>query len=363
MKVLITYASAGAGHRRAAEAVYDYLKNNREDLELELADVLTYADPFLRFCYNRGYPFLVHYTAWLWGFFFWMTEFYLTRWISRKLANWTNCLGCHKFRGLLLKGNFDFIISTHFLNSELAADLKLKNKIKSKLITIITDFGVHPFWVSGGTDLYIAASGLTKARLIKAGVSEQKIRVFGIPVNSGFIKSYDRAKLAAKFGIEADKFTVLIMTGSFGSGPLDRIAESILGDLQVLVVCAKNQKLFTRLNYKNLKNVKVFGFVDNAEELMAVSDIMITKPGGSSIAELLNMGLLPIFISAIPGQEHENIKVLAAYGLGFAPVNISQIKRLVLDLKSDASKLENLKRNIALVAKPHASQEISRVIC
>ncbi|MDP2043705.1 MAG: hypothetical protein Q8K15_00880, partial [Candidatus Omnitrophota bacterium] len=61
MRVLITYASAGAGHRRAAEAVYDYLKSKRKDLTLELVDILPQAAWLLRFCYNFGYRFLVHY--------------------------------------------------------------------------------------------------------------------------------------------------------------------------------------------------------------------------------------------------------------------------------------------------------------
>lgn len=362
MKVLITYASAGAGHRRAAEAIYDYLKNNRKDLQLELVDILPFASNFFRFCYNSGYPFLVHYATWFWGFFFWLTELRLTRWFSRKGALIANYFGCRKFVTYLIKEEFDFIISTHFLNSELAANLKLKNKIQAKLITVITDFGVHPFWVSSGMDLYIVASGLTKDALLNAGVKEDKIKATGIPINSSFIKAQNRGQLADKFGIKPDKFTVLVMTGSFGVGPLEKIAKILSVDAQVLVVCAKNKKLFGRLQKRNLENVKVFEFVNNAEELMAVSDVIITKPGGSSIAELLSIGLLPVFIAAIPGQEQENIRVLAAYGLGFAPKSIKQIKELIIGLKNNPQKLQSLKKNIAAVAKPLACQEIASVI-
>ena len=127
------------------------------------------------------------------------------------------------------------------------------------------------------------------------------------------------------------------MTGSFGSGPLEEIAESICAEVQVLVVCAKNKKLLSRLEKRNLENVKVFGFVNNAEELMAVSDVIVTKPGGSSIAEFLNMELFPIFISAIPGQEQENVKTLAAYGVGCAPKNIKEIKDLIVELKGTST--------------------------
>ena len=362
MKVLITYASAGAGHRRAAEAIHDYLRSNRKDLTLELVDILPFTNPFLRFCYNCGYPFLVHYAVWLWGFFFWMTEFRLTRWLSRKGSLIVNYFSCRRFANYLIKEKFDFVISTHFLNSELTANLKLENKIQSKLITVVTDFGVHPFWVSKGTDLYVVASGLTKDKLLSMGISADMIQASGIPFSPSFTKTQNRVQLAGKFGIDGNKFTVLLMTGSFGSGPLEEIAESICSEVQVLIVCARNNKLFSRLQNRNLENVNVFGFVNNAEELMAVSDVIITKPGGSSIAEIMNMELFPIFISAIPGQEQENVKILASYGVGCAPKNIREIKELIVDLKNNPQKLQSLKKNIGQVAKPLACQEIASVI-
>ncbi len=53
---------------------------------------------------------------------------------------------------------------------------------------------------------------------------------------------------------------------------------------------------------------------------------------------------------------------LAAYGIGFVPENIKQIKKLVIDLKNNPQKLKGLKENIAAIAKPFACQEIARVI-
>ncbi|MEK9169393.1 MAG: glycosyltransferase, partial [Patescibacteria group bacterium] len=137
---------------------------------------------------------------------------------------------------------------------------------------------------------------ITKNRLLHMGIEEQRIKEFGIPSAPGFLKIQDREQIAKKLGIEAKKFTMLVMTGSFGVGPLEEIAGSLCADAQVLVVCGRNKTLFKRLEKKNLSNVLAFGFINNPEELMAVSDVIITKPGGLSIAELLNMELFPIFI-------------------------------------------------------------------
>ena len=54
-----------------------------------------------------------------------------------------------------------------------------------------------------------------------------------------------------------------------------------------MVVCGHNRNLFKRLSQKANQLVKVFGLVDNMHELMAVSNVMITKPGGLSINEAL----------------------------------------------------------------------------
>ncbi|MDO8662445.1 MAG: glycosyltransferase [Candidatus Omnitrophota bacterium] len=362
MKVLITYASAGAGHRRVAEAVYNYLKQNRPEIKLEMVDILDKTNALFRFDYTKGYTFLVRNAVALWHFAFWLTEFKALRPWIRFIASLINRINTRGFASYLIQEQPEYLISTHFLPSEIACGLKERKKIKSAVITIITDFGVHPFWVCEGTDLYVAASDFTKERLLSEGVEEGKIKVFGLPSDAKFLKQFDRLTLAAKLGLDGAKFTVLLMTGSFGIGPLEEIALLLYRDVQVVVICANNKKLFAKLSKRNLPNVLPLGFVSNAEEIMAVSDIIVTKPGGSTIAEILNMDLAPIFISIIPGQESSNVEALAEFGVGSSPKDIRQIRDVVLDYKNHPEKLQEIKYNIQKIKKPFSCQEISGVI-
>lgn len=362
MKVLIVYASAGAGHRRAAEAVYEYLKANRPDLSLNMIDVLDKTNALFRFDYTVGYSFLVKYAVSLWRFAFWLTEFKSFRFLSSPIATFVNNINSLNFIRYLIRKNPDYIISTHFLPADIAALLKRKKKIKSRLITIITDFGVHPYWVAEGTDLYIVASNFTRDRLLKEGVATNKIRVFGLPFHQKFLKEFNRRALAENLDINPDKFTVMLMTGSFGIGPLKKIAHMLSFKAQVLVVCASNERLRKGLLRENLPNVKVFGFIDNTEELMAVSDCIVTKAGGSTIAEVINMDLVPIFISVIPGQESDNVEALQNMGVGFVPRTASQLRETVVMLKNNPVKLEEMKERLEEIKRPLACQEISSVI-
>ena len=363
MKIIVAYASAGAGHTRAAEAIYKYLKGYYPQAEIKIVDVLEKSNRLFRDSYLGGYRFLIRQAIMLWHFAFWITSFKYLRKTSRLIASGLNQFSTLAFASFLERENPDFLISTHFLPSEISAGLKLRGKIKAKIITVITDFGVHPFWISPGTDIYIVASEITKSLLVKEGVLEKKISVLGIPTDEKFLKSYSRQAIAKKIGIAPDKFTVLLMTGSFGIGPLEEIAEALHEEVQLLVVCASNRNLYQNLQKKNLANVKTFGFIQNPEELMAASDLIITKPGGLSISEILCMELPPIFISAIPGQEMENQEILRNYGVGLFLKTIPEIKFTVMDLKNHPEKLNSIRESIRKIKKPHTLEEIRDVVC
>lgn len=361
-KALITYASAGAGHRKAAEAVYNYLKNNFPGLDLAICDVLDKTNPAFKLFYNRGYLFLVGHALWLWWVFFYLTTLKSLGPLLRALIFFINRINAKPFIRYLAGQRFDFVVSTHFLPAELAAHTKKAFYPGSKIITSITDFDVHPFWVSDGTDIYVVASGITKQTLMKQGVKEASIKEFGIPTDAKFLKTYHKDELCAKLGLDKERFTVLIITGSFGIGPIEELVSLLHDDLQILVVCANNTRLFHRLKIRNYPNTKIFGFINNVQELMAVSDIAVTKPGGLSISEALVMELVPIFISPIPGQESGNIDVLNRYGIGFHVRDINEIRRIILDFKAHPEKLTEIKMRIRQIKKPDAAKEIANVI-
>jgi processive 1,2-diacylglycerol beta-glucosyltransferase len=267
-----------------------------------------------------------------------------------------------RFREFVVNNNPDYIVSTHFMTSEICVHLKNRGKIKSRVVTIITDFGVHPFWITNGTDIYITASEFGKKKLISEKIPEDKIRVFGLPSDDKFLGSFNRKEIALKLGISFDRFTVLLMTGSFGVGPLEEIAKAICNDVQVLLVCAGNKKLFDKMTKINLPNVKVFAFIHNTEELMAVSDIIITKPGGSTISEIINMELVPIFIAAIPGQETGNAQAMKELGIGVYPLGVEEVEVAVLNYKNHPELMEAQKNKLRIMKKPSSCKEIASVI-
>ncbi len=363
MKIIIVHASAGAGHLKAAQAIFDYLKQHCPAADIRIIDILDKSSFFFKVNYSKGYLFLVKHALFLWGLSFWITAFKPLRSLTRPIARALNRLNTQPFAQYLIEEQPDYIISTHFLPPEIAAYLKKKKKINSRLFTVITDFGVHPYWITDPVDIYLVASDFTKAELMREGIKENKIKVTGIPVDVKLLQAENKQLLCEKLNIRSDKFTVLVSTGSFGLGPIEEIVRLLHNDAELLVVCARNEKLRIKLLKLNYPGVKVFGFVDNMPELMSVSSLMITKPGGLSIAEILIRELVPLFICPIPGQEMENVRALEHYGAGISISSVSAIRDTVLRFKANPEELEKFKVKIRELKKPQVLEEICNVVC
>jgi processive 1,2-diacylglycerol beta-glucosyltransferase len=151
------------------------------------------------------------------------------------------------------------------------------------------------------------------------------------------------------------------MAGSFGMGPLKEIALKLIDKNQVLVGCGKNKKLLSELQElaADKPNLKPIGFVDYTDELMAVSDLIITKPGGLTISESLAVGLPLIFISAIKGQETRNADLMQKIGVGFNPKDLEELTDIVSRLREDPQMRVLIKDKISKIARPTSARQIA----
>ncbi len=360
MKIIIIHASAGAGHMKAAEALANALKKNTAH-QVTLIDALDYTSPSFKKLYRNTYSTLISKFPAVWGVVFSFLDFSLLQPLIRIFRRLYNKINAGKLEQLIIDGQYDYVIATHFMPTEIASSLKQKNKIRSNLITVVTDFDVHKIWLGSKVDKYAVASSWTKQKMLSMHIPEGKVFITGIPTDEKFAQPKDVGLLKEKLGLERDVFTVLMATGSFGIGPIEETIKALSG-FQVIVVCGHNKDLYERLGRQGLTKVKVCGLVDNMPELMAVSDVMVTKPGGLSISEALVSQLPLIFFNPIPGQETNNIKVLATYGIG---VHAPTIEAIVSEVKRLSSSrdfyLTTLKRTQAL-ACPKASADIISLI-
>ena len=194
---------------------------------------------------------------------------------------------------LLREKKPDLIISTHPFSSQMCSYLRRKGKITAKIATIMTDFAPHDQWLIGSdfTDYFFVANDKMKDYLITTNIPSDKVFVTGIPLSNRFLQSYNRKKILDSYGLVDGKKNVLFFGGGeFGLGKSKtfHIFESLIQasqDMQMIAIAGKNPKMKVRFDEivekkKAEKRVKVLSFTKQVPELMSISDLVVTKPGG-----------------------------------------------------------------------------------
>ncbi len=362
MKIFITYASAGAGHRKAAEALFQAGKLQNKEQDIKLFDALDYTNSFFKWFYNASYLFMITYLPFVWGFFYYLLDFKPVYFLISPLRCAINFLNSKRLRDKLINENPQIIISAHFFASQVVANLLARGHLpKTKLITVLTDFLPHFFWINYKTHFYSVALPEAKEELMRRNVAEEKIRVLGIPVSPSFLESQKKSSLRQKLNFSPKKPVVLIVSGGFGVGPVERMLCALdkYGlDIELAVVCGRNPSLFKRLKGINFKKkINIFGFVDNMNELMGASDLIITKAGGLSISESLASRLPMIIVRPVLGQETRNCSILIRDKVAIKITNLKELKVAVDKLLEDWMRKIYLK-NIKLISHPRAAFDI-----
>ena len=367
MKIVISHVSAGAGHQRAAEAVGAAFHQLGYGNDLSVIDAVAKVDACYRHSFTKGYHDLIRYVPAVWGFLYAFTDVLFMRGIASWLHRMSNQWHGKPFETFLLEKRPDLFIATHFFPAEVAARLKRQGKLSMKVIVAITDYLPHTLWLAPGVDLYAVASDRTKEELMRRGIPENRIRVLGIPIDPKFHREISRPAAAKKLGVDPSTFTLLIASGGLGTGPifsLVRILSGMQEPISLLIVTGRNTALYEQLEnfrHKISHPMKVYGFIDNMEELMAASDIIISKPGGLTCAEAMAKGLPLIAVSPIPGQEERNIRFLEKVGVALYPKKIDQVPSLIRELRGNPGRREEIRRKEQRHSFPDAAFSIARL--
>ena len=368
MKILIVYATAGTGHKKAALAIKEALREIApQDVQISIIDSLDYTNVFFKWSYLKIYLLMVNKLPHLWGFLYYLTDNFCFNRAIMHLRRFNNWLNSKRLVEHLLSSKPDCIVSTHFFTSEVISNLKKRGLLKSRLITVITDYRLHSWWISDFTDTYIVASEDAKADLTRYNIPSSSIKILGIPVEPSFSKKLDKGKILEDAGLREGIFTILVIGGGFGVGPIEdiiKVIASISKPLQVITICGHNERLVETINALKARlniEIKVLGYVNNVYDYMEISDILISKSGGITVSEGLAKELPMIIISPILGQETRNADYLKRFGVALKIENLSDLKAILDDLISHPEKIKMMKEAVRAIKRPMACYDIARL--
>ncbi len=370
-KILIFYASYGGGHLSAAKSILKYITEHFTDVEAEMIDCMKYINKPIEKVTTGAYREMAKKAPRLWGKVYSGSE----RGLLSKISKDSNKLMARKLNHLLQEKQPDLVVSTHPFSSQMVSYLKRKGKLNCTLATIMTDFAMHKQWLIGHeyTEYFFVSNEPMKQSIVNYGVDEHKIFVTGIPMSDRFFENFDNKKIYEMFELDLNKKVILFFGGGeFGLGKerTSQILKSFIqkaSDYQIVAVAGKNEKMreaFEQLvKDNNAKDrVRVLGFTDKVPELMHISSLVVTKPGGLTTTESLASTLPMVIINPIPGQEEENAEFLVSNGVGLWIKKNDLPEKILTDLFSSSDKLEQMKENTKKFSKQYSTKTICELL-
>lgn len=335
-KILLLSVSAGGGHNSAARAIKDSLEE--AGCEVSMIDTLKFASPILDRIVSGGYEKSAKYIPRTYGVMYKMAgkkpskdelDQIVRRAIGRKILR------------LVQEMNPDAIIGTHPFPVMALMKYKEMGIVNIPIISLLTDYTVHPAYIQQNIDAFIVGDEDVVYLLKNAGIDPKKIYPFGIPISESFLCTNNTDSIKKQLQLE-NKFTVLLMGGSFGAGNMKECLLDLLSssyDFQIVVITGRDRSLKEKLEkmmdeIKPEKTVRVLGYTKEMPQLLSFADVLVTKPGGLTTTEAITKAIPMVIPYYIPGQEEDNISFLLNNGLAlktFKNYSLSTIIEILMD--------------------------------
>lgn len=365
MDTLILSVSAGGGHVHAAEAIKEYILIDDNASKVKIVDTLKYINPLIDRMVIGSYLKTIKISPYLFGKLYNYAE------KDEGIANFSNKFNellADKILKMIKEFNPKLIITTHPFPSEMVTILKRKGLLKVPLLTILTDYAPHSFWIREGIDAYVVSNRDMKEEMIARGVNENIIYDIGIPVLPSFIESHHRTETLNSLDLDNNKKTLLVMGGSLGIGKISEIYKELSSidlPLQIIAITGNNKRLYNELmkhKGSSSKPTRIIGYTKDVTKYMQCSDLLLTKPGGLTITEALICSLPIAIFCPIPGQEQKNADFLLNHKLAINLGDGKSCKNTIKELLCNEVALREMKENCSHFSKPNCGLDLINVI-
>ena len=364
--VLILMASYGAGHRQAARAVAEALREDRPELSLATADYVDLVSPAFNRVTQSAYVLSVKYVPAAFGWFYHGTSRIGQR---SGFQRYLNSLGQRRVMRLLDERQPRVVVCTFPTQAGVISDLVGRGQVSVPTVSVITDHTVHSQWIHPHTNEYCVSAAEMASGIITRGVPREQVHVTGIPIRSAFSRSYNRAATLRHLDLDPARPMVLVMSGAFGM--LTGVVAACRALLrlpqgpQVVLVTGRDRKLAEDVHLAlggTELPLRVLGFVDEIAPLMQAADVLVTKAGGLTTSEALASGLPMVIFKPIPGQEQVNTAFLVRHGAARSVRTARELAGSVRELLADRARLQEMRDSCAALGRRDAAHRVAEIV-
>lgn len=362
-KINFLFSDTGGGHRSSAQAIIEALELEYPGyFETRLIDIFHDYAPIPFREASRIYPQITK-APHVWGAGYRISN---SRWKADILNQITWPYIRRGAMRLFKQNPCDLFVSVHPLANQAYLNITARHNIPFAIV--VTDMvSVHAFWFDARADLVIVPTENARKTGIEYGISPEKIKVAGQPVAERFRNAgTDKNTFKISLGWATDKPVILLVGGGEGMGPLEHIAHAIDEarlPARLVIIAGRNKALRKKLESRQWQiPVNVYGFVKNMPDMMAASDILVTKAGPGTISEAFIAGLPIVLYNRLPGQEEGNVTYVTDNKAGVWAPEVNEVVlaiRMWLDYPSGLAEASSASRKMA---RPDATRKIARLL-
>lgn len=170
-------------------------------------------------------------------------------------------------------------------------------------------------------------------------------------------------------GFKSDKKLVVIVMGSLGSMTINKAIQQFLLeanslDYQILYISGKNY-YETLKNNKYPKNVKVLPYLNNLAGLFKNTDLLITRAGASTMAEIISLKVVSVFVpSPYVANNHQLYNALGLVNKGCAKLleekdfNAFSLTKVIKETLENTQEYEGIVDNLKKQETPPSTKII-----
>jgi processive 1,2-diacylglycerol beta-glucosyltransferase len=261
--------------------------------------------------------------------------------------------------------NPDLIVAAEVAACEMAAIARRLELTRAPILSVITDYESEPIWVQPEVAGFTVPDEHVRAEMISWGAPADRISICGIPVDPAFDVPHNPKATRLHYGISDNAPMVLLMGGGMGPTRMDRVVER-LGEsntpMHIVAVAGKDKRALRRLERVNVKapvSLRVVGWTSEVAALMQAARILVTKPGGLTIAEAALCSLPVVFFDPIPGAEFVNAKRMVDAGAAVITQGAIETARAANSLLKDEKSIDAMAVRSQTMARPNARREIA----
>lgn len=328
--VLLLSAPIGSGHKLAAEAL-EQVFSQQPDINVIHGNVFDFFPKFIGNTFLSCYLKILELCPWLYELAYkWGNRENGSLWLRTIL----NRVLARLAKSYLEEVKPDAVVATHATPAGIISIYKEQHP-DLWLGAVVTDFTVHRWWLVDGVNTYFIGSELLRKKI----KCDAEILAYGIPVRQQYLH-LDKSKCRDAFGWDDEQQVCLLMGGGEGLLPMEEIVEQLqlkMPQLRLLAITGRNEKLAQRLVERYGSSLEVYGFREDVPQLMAAADMIITKAGGLTAAEVMVSDLQFLIYKPLPGQEAGNAAFLHRHCHAYVAHNLEQLVDGVINMSRDSS--------------------------